>query len=195
MSGVHGTAVICDDTILGDGAVVGPYCVLGCDGDSGPLEIGSSAMIRSHTVIYRGCQIGSGFQTGHGVLVREDTLIGDGVSVGSHTVIEHHVRLADGVRLHSGCFVPEHSVLEAGAWIGPGVIVTNARYPNRSDTKDNLEGVHIEQGAVVGAGAVLLPGVTIGAGALVGAGAVVVGDVAPDTTVVGNPARRVHEPR
>ena len=43
--------------------------------------------------------------------------------------------------------------------------------------------------ALIGAGAVLLPGITIGEGAMVGAGAVVTKDVAPGTTVIGNPAR------
>ena len=99
--------------------------------------------------------------------------------------------LGDGVRLHSSCFVPEHSVLEDGAWLGPNVVVTNARHPNRPDTKERLEGVHLERGATVGAGAVLLPGVRIGRGALIGAGAIVVDDVPGGATVVGNPAREV----
>ena len=81
-------------------------------------------------------------------------------------------------------------MLEAGErWLGPGVIVTNARYPNRADTKDNLTGVRFGPGATVGAGVVLLPGISIGAGALVGAGAVVVHDVAAGATIVGNPGR------
>ena len=51
--------------------------------------------------------------------------------------------------------------------------------------------MHLERGATVGAGAVLLPGVRIGQGALIGAGAVVVDDVPGGATVVGNPAREV----
>jgi acetyltransferase-like isoleucine patch superfamily enzyme len=146
-------------------------------------------VVRSHTVLYRGVVAGDGFMTGHGVLIRESSVLGHHVSVGSHSVIEHHVRVADRVRIHSDCFIPEFSVLEEGCWIGPGVRLTNARYPNRPDTKDKLEGVTVGAGAVVGAGAILLPGVVIGAGATVGAGAVVVHDVAAGATVVGNPAR------
>lgn len=104
-------------------------------------------------------------------------------------MVEHHVRIGAGARLHGGCFVPEHSVIGEEAWLGPGVIVTNARYPNRPGAKASLEGVTVSPGAVVGAGAVLLPGITIGAGALVGAGAVVVRDVAEGERVVGNPGR------
>ncbi|MGH9438983.1 MAG: N-acetyltransferase, partial [Terriglobia bacterium] len=43
--------------------------------------------------------------------------------------------------------------------------------------------------ASVGSGTVILCGVTIGEGALVGAGSVVVKDVPPHTIVAGNPAK------
>lgn len=186
---IHGSAVVAEDSRIGAGSSVGPFCVVGIDGPGPPVVFGEGASLRSHTVVYRSVVAGARFSTGHGVLVREATTIGDDVSIGSHSVVEHHVRVGNGVRLHSGCFVPEHSVLEDGCWLGPGVIVTNARYPNRPDTKASLEGVTVSARAVVGAGAVLLPGVTLGAGCLVGAGAVVVGDVPPGATVVGNPAR------
>lgn|GEM_PF-1237325 len=51
--------------------------------------------------------------------------------------------------------------------------------------------VHIQSGAYIGAGALLLPGVTIGHGALVGAGAVVLKDVPPRTQFAGVPARAI----
>jgi acetyltransferase-like isoleucine patch superfamily enzyme len=187
----HPSAIVAADTIVDDELTIGAFVIIGEDGSGDPVRLGAGSLIRSHTVIYRGTVAGLRFQTGHGVLVREETTIGDDVSIGSHSVIEHHVRIGHRVRLHSRCFVPEYSVLEDGAWIGPGVVVTNARYPNRPDTKERLEGVRVESGAVIGAGAVLLPGITVGAGALVGAGAVVVRNVPAGARVVGNPARRL----
>lgn len=53
--------------------------------------------------------------------------------------------------------------------------------------------VKIEHGAVIMTGATILGGVTIGSGAIVGAGAVVTRDVAPNTFVVGVPARVIQE--
>ena len=50
--------------------------------------------------------------------------------------------------------------------------------------------MRIEDGAFLGAGAIVLPGVTVGRDAIVGAGAVVTRDVPPGETVVGVPARR-----
>ncbi len=51
--------------------------------------------------------------------------------------------------------------------------------------------VRIEAGAMVGAGAIILPGVEIGAGAQVAANSLVTGDVPPETTVMGVPAEPI----
>jgi acetyltransferase-like isoleucine patch superfamily enzyme len=152
-------------------------------------RIGSGALIRSHTVIYAANVIGRSFQTGHGVLIREHNEIGDRVSIGSGSIVEHHVRIGHGVRLHSNVFVPEFSVLEEECWLGPHVVLTNAKYPRSRNVKKQLAGPCIERGAKIGANATILPGVRVGAGALVGAGAVVTKDVPPGVVVVGNPAR------
>jgi len=181
---------------LGDGVEIDDFCVVGRPArgrapGASSVTIGGGSVIRSHTVIYGGVTIGERFQSGHGVLVREDTVIGDDCSVGSGSVIEFAVTIQDGVRLHSQCFVPEHSLLESRCWLGPRVIVTNARYPASPHTKRSLEPVVIKREAKVGANATLLPGIVLGAGCLVGAGAVVTKDVPEDAIVVGNPARIV----
>ncbi len=188
------SSIIHPNVHLGTNATLGEFAILGepARGKApGEVEthIGDDAVIRSHTVIYAGNRIGKNFQTGHGALVREDNEIGDDVSIGSHTIVEHHVRIGNHVRLHSNVFVPEFSVLEDGCWLGPNVVVTNARYPLSRDVKKNLKGAHVKRGAKIGANATLLPGVTIGENALVGAGAVVTRDVPDGTVVAGNPAR------
>lgn len=188
--------IIHPNVMIGDGADIGEWVILGMpahgdDPGKRPTRIGAGAVVRSHSVIYAGNIIGDRFQAGHGVLVRESNRIGHDVSVGSHSIIEHHVEIADGVRIHSNAFIPEFSVLDENAWIGPGVIFTNARYPRSRDVKEMLKGPHVKAGAKIGAGAVLLPGVTIGRDALIGAGAVLVRDVQDGAVVVGNPGRVV----
>ena len=157
------------------------------------LTFGAGCVIRSHTIIYAGNNVGARFQTGHSALVREENIIGDEVSIGTQSVVEHHITIGNGVRLHTRVFVPEYTVLGDGCWLGPGVMITNARYPRSEGVKDRLIGAHVEAGAIIGANAVLLPGVRIGARALVGAGSVVTKDVAPGMVVVGNPARVVNQ--
>lgn len=155
------------------------------------MTIGSGAWIRSHTVIYAGNAIGRNFATGNKVNIRESNEIGDDVSVGTLTVIEHHVVIGNRVRIHSQAFIPEFSILEDDCWIGPNVVLTNAKYPQSPGVKASLKGPRIGRGAKIGANATILPGVVIGERALVGAGAVVVRDVAAGEVVVGNPARAI----
>jgi len=183
---------------IGERPFLGEYVVLGAPprgmvpGDLS-TRIGDKAIIRSHTVIYLGDTIGNQFQTGHGVLIREFTNIGNDVSIGSHSVIERDVRIGNGVRIHSNVFIPEFSIIEDDSWIGPNAVFTNAPYPANASTKDDLRGPLIRSYAKIGANVTLLPGVVVGQGALIGAGAVVVRDVPAGKVVVGNPARVVRD--
>jgi acetyltransferase-like isoleucine patch superfamily enzyme len=179
---------------LGEGSVVEDYCIIGVpprgkeDGEVDTV-IGSGAVIRSHTVIYAGNRIGANFQTGNKVNIRELNEIGDNVSVGTLSVIEHRVKIGNGVRIHTQAFIPEFTVLEDDVWIGPNVVITNAKYPLSPGVKETLAGPTIRKGAKIGANATILPGLVIGINALVGAGSVVTKDVPDGGVVVGNPAK------
>ncbi len=181
---------------LGAGTVIEDYCVVGVPpqgkgADELRTRIGEGAHIRSHTVIYAGNRIGKNFHTGNKANIRELNEIGDNVSVGTLSIIEHHVKIGNNVRIHSQVFIPEFSVLEDGTWLGPNVVLTNAKYPLSPGVKENLKGPLIKKGAKIGANSTLLPGVVIGENALVGAGSVVTKDVPDNAVVVGNPARSI----
>jgi acetyltransferase-like isoleucine patch superfamily enzyme len=181
---------------LGAGSVVEDYAIVGSPPrgkKAGECQtiIGKGAIIRSHTVIYAGNRIGDNFQTGNKVNIRESNEIGDNVSIGTLSVIEHHVRIGNGVRMHSQVFVPEFTVIEDDAWLGPSVVITNAKYPLSPGVKETLAGPLIKKGAKIGANATVLPGVVIGVNSLVGAGSVVTKDVPDNAVVAGNPARLI----
>jgi acetyltransferase-like isoleucine patch superfamily enzyme len=187
-----------ENVSLGENCVLEDFCLIGVaprgarEGEL-PTRIGDGAVIRSHTVIYAGNEIGMNFQTGNKVNVRESNHIGDNVSIGTLSVVEHHVHIGNHVRIHTQAFIPEFSVLEDGCWIGPNVVLTNAKYPLSPGVKESLAGPVVRKGAKIGANATLLPGVTVGENAIVGAGAVVVHDVPAGAVVVGNPARVIND--
>ena len=184
------TAVIAPHVILGKNVVIEDFCLIGL---SGPTDqqtvIGDFAIIRSHTVIYSGNIIGNYFQTGHKANLRECNRIGQGVSIGTMSVVEHHVVIEDEVRIHSQAFIPEFSHLKKKCWIGPNVVLTNAKYPQSENAKKNLEGCEIGEEARIGANSTLLPGIRIGAKTLVGAGSVVTSSFEAGIIIAGNPAR------
>ena len=192
MSEISPTAVIHPNVSLGEDVVIEDFCIIGL-----PFKgmnniqtiIGSGSIIRAGTYIYAGNQIGKNFQTGNKANIRELNQIGDDVSIGTLSVIEHHINIGNNVRIHSQVFVPEYSTLENDCWIGPNAVLTNARYPKHVAVKEELKGPLIGSNAKIGANATILPGVAIGKNSLIGAGCVVTKHVAPDTIVVGNPAK------
>ncbi len=186
------TAIVYPEVKLGKNAHIEDYCIVGAplqDGSCPETWIGDNCVIRSHTVIYAGNKIGNNFKAGNKSNIRELNEIGNNVSIGTLSVVEHHVVLEDNVRIHTSAFIPEYSILKKGCWIGPHVVLTNARYPNRPDTKHNLQGVTVQAGAVIGANSTLSPGIEIGESALVGSGSNVVRNVRNHSTCVGNPAK------
>ena len=207
---IHEAAILYGKNSIGKGSRIMENVILGypdrellkkMEGEGKEIEhypyqgviTGKNALIRSGTIIYCNVRIGDNFQTGHHVMVREENRIGDNVSIGTSSVVEHHVCIGDNVRIHSQAFIPEETTLEAGCWIGPNVVITNARYPLSPGVKSSLRGATVRKNAKIGANATLLPGVVIGENALVGAGTVVTRNVPSGKVVVGNPAQVIRD--
>jgi UDP-2-acetamido-3-amino-2,3-dideoxy-glucuronate N-acetyltransferase len=119
--------------------------------------------------------------------------IGSNVSIGAMSEIGRSCVIGDRCRISRGVFLPSQTIVGSNVFIGPGATFTDDKYPRVLDRGEtyNAEPPTIEDGANIGAGAVILPGVRIGAGALIGAGAVVTDDVPPKAVVVGMPAREL----
>ncbi len=151
------------------------------------VSLGEHARIRSGTIIYADVAIGNHFQCGHHVMIRAKTTIGNHVTVGTQTVIEGQVEIGDFVKIESQCFIPTHVKIGSRVFLGPGVVLTNDRYPLRQRENYKPENMTIEDNVTVGARVVVCPGVTIGEGSFIAAGAVVTRDVPPRSFVKGVP--------
>lgn len=141
--------------------------------------------------------IGAGTRIWHQVQVREGAEIGKNCIIGKGVYIDFGVSIGNNVKIQNSACIYHGATVEDGVFVGPGVILANDRLPRainpdgslKADTDWKVSPVLIEQGASIGAGAIILPGVSVGAFAMVGAGAVVARNVPAHALVYGNPAR------
>ena len=133
--------------------------------------------------------IGQGTRIWQFVIVLPGAEIGAEGNICSHCFIENDVVIGDRVTVKSGVQLWDGIRIENDVFVGPNVTFTNDRYPRSQNRDAKLLRTVVEEGASIGAGAVICPGVTVGAGSMVGAGAVVTRNVSAGTLVVGNPAK------
>ena len=161
-------------------------------------RLGSSARIRNirghsqyirvggHTLIAGELLV---FAHGGHISVGEWCYIGEGariwssdlVNIGDRVLISHNVNIFDSMT-HPLNARERHAHFKA-------ILLTG----HPMDTNLGERPVIIGNDVWVGANSCILRGVTVGEGAIVGAGAVVIHDVTPYTIVAGNPARVIRE--
>lgn len=138
------------------------YSIIDC-------QIGEETIIRDYVNLY-GCKIGNECR------------------IAAFVEIQRGVTIGDRCKIEAFAFIPSGVTIEDEVFVGPRATFTNDLHPHAVGDWSITPTV-VGKGASIGAGAVIVCGVTIGEGATVGAGAVVTKDVAPGTTVVGNPAK------
>lgn len=120
---------------------------------------------RYATVIHPNAVVSTRARVGSGVLVFAFAMISPGAVVGDHAFIGPY------------CHVSHDATVEDGGTLAAGALMCGTS--------------KLCAGAYMGARSVLMDGVCVGNGAVVGIGGVVIRDAAPDTVVVGNPAKPI----
>lgn len=181
---------IFENVIIEPGCEIGDYCQIGhptrVPAFSGrPLRLGPGAIVRSHTVLYEGSELGAGFESGHHVVVREGTKAGQNFRVGNFSDVEGDCSIGDYCRFHGYVHVGRGSRIGDFVWLFSLVTLTNDPLPPSHAS----EPVRIDDGVVVAVNVTVLPGTHLKRGAYVGAGGTVsgvipAGAVVKDGTVV-----------
>ena len=130
-------------------------------------------------------KIGNNVKIWHFTYVGDNTEIGNNVKIGSLAHVDYDVKIGDDTMIEGSVYIPPMSRIGKNVFIGPSASLTNDPFP----PSEKLVGILIEDNAIIGSGAVIKAGVTIGKNSVVAMGAVVTTNVAPDTVVMGVPAK------
>jgi len=140
--------------------------------------------------------LGEGTAIWHYAQVREGVRMGRECVVGKNVYVDFDVTIGDRVKIQNNALLYHGATIENGVFIGPAACLTNDRRPRavtpdgrlKSDADWEVGTILVQEGAAIGARAVILPDVTVGRWAMIAAGAVVAHDVPSHGLVAGVPA-------
>jgi bifunctional UDP-N-acetylglucosamine pyrophosphorylase/glucosamine-1-phosphate N-acetyltransferase len=152
------------------------------------VVIGQDTIIHPFTVIEGEVTIGKKCVIGPFAHIRAKTVLMDRVEIGNFVEVKSS-QIGEHVKAKHLTYLGD-AIVGQGVNIGAGTITANYDGKKKHPT-------HIEDGAFIGSGTILVAPVCVGKGAITGAGSVVTRgkDVPEGTTVVGVPARLLKKER
>jgi carbonic anhydrase/acetyltransferase-like protein (isoleucine patch superfamily) len=131
------------------------------------IDLSAAAFVAANATVIGQVQIGRQASIWYNAVVRGDVCA---IDIGKCSNIQ------DGAVIHGDPDLP--TILEPYVTIGHQATIHSA---------------YLEQGCLIGIGAIILSGVRVGAGSIIGAGCVVTKDVPPRSMMVGIPAKLLRE--
>lgn len=125
----------------------------------------------------------------HDVMISENVIVNDNVTIGKYSYINRNSSVEN-------CIIGNYCSISSGVWICPYEhhIMTKSSHPFVSNSLSELrKQVVIGNDVLVSLNAIILSGVHIGDGAIIAAGAVVTKDVLPYSIVGGVPAKVIRK--
>ena len=135
--------------------------------------------------IAKSAKIGENTKIWHFSYVGDNSEIGNNVKIGSLAHIDYDVKIGDDSKIEGLAYLSPLTRIGNNVFIGPNATLTNDPYP----MCDKMIGITIEDGAIIGAKAVIKAGIKIGKDSVVAMGAVVTKDVPENVVVAGIPAK------
>ena len=154
------------------------------------VVIGKNCSIGPHATIYFDVEIGNNTLLGDAASIREKVRIGSYCIIARCVTINYETTIGDRTKIMDSTHITGNAEIGNDVFISLLVGTTNDNAMGAQGyASEHVRGPRVRDGAMIGAGATLLPNVEIGEGAIVAAGSVVTKDVAAHTLVAGVPAR------
>ena len=128
--------------------------------------------------VHKDCTIGKGTKIWQFASVIRGARIGVDCTVSANAIVDS-ATVGDRCLVGHGASIHPGAQLGNDVFVGPGAVLCNDAWPRAHKRGFDAQAVSVivEDGASIGAQAVILPGVRIGQGAMVAAGVVVAKDV------------------
>ncbi|HKB51476.1 MAG TPA: hypothetical protein VKC63_08605 [Solirubrobacterales bacterium] len=200
---IHPHVVIAENVRVGSGTEVLPGSFLGrapraagaiarTPDFEAKLTVGPDCAVGANVVVYYDVEIGADNLIGDGASIRELSRIGEGNVIGRDVTLDREVTVGNRTRIMDKSHLTGGMRIGDDVFIAAMVVSTNDNsFGGDGYIEEVVKGPVVEDGAMIGGAASLLPGVVVGRSAIVGSGAVVTKDVANGVTVMGVPARPV----
>lgn len=133
---IHPTAIIYENVYIGNGVVIGPYCVIGAPpehlshkdkagkgvfiGDNVTLTkaVVIDSGVNNRTVVSDNCYLMSGAHIGHDAYIEERVVISPKAVIGGHAIIEFECNIGINASIH------QLTKIAKRVMIGMGAVVT-----------------------------------------------------------------------
>jgi carbonic anhydrase/acetyltransferase-like protein (isoleucine patch superfamily) len=126
-------------------------------------DLSAAAFVAPNATVMGRVTLGPGSSVWYGAVVRGDV---ERIEIGEETNVQ------DGAVIHGDPGTP--TVLERWVTVGHRAVI---------------HGAYLEEGCLIGMGAIILDGVRIGAGSIIGAGSVITKSIPPRSLALGAPGR------
>lgn len=142
-------------------------------------EVSEDAVLGENCRVWNNVQVRENAEIGKDCILSKNVYIDAGVHIGNRVKVQNNVNVYRGVTVEDDVF------------LGPSMTFTNDLFPRAFNKEWILTETLVEQGASVGANAVIVCGNKIGKYAMIAAGSVVAHSVPDHALVAGNPARQI----
>lgn len=115
--------------------------------------------------------------------IHPNAIVSSSAQIGAGSVVMH------GAIIQSDTLIGRHCIINTGASVDHECKIGD--FVHISPHATLCGNVQVGEGSWIGAGTTVIPGIKIGKWCTIGAGSVVINDIPDNTTVVGNPCKKV----